>query len=210
MTPFSWLIIGLIVLVIIGAAALIIYLVYFNCTADKEGGTVCTKNCECKDIGKCALESAATNAQLVCCTVNSTAINGKNYCTGLANGISCVNGTMCASGLCTGGVCVAPAGGGGGSTGATGPAGGVVPPPPSGGGLRGLPCAGTCSDPPGAQCAWPDASPATIQKQELICCTNTIQRGNEVPFYCTSVPSEGGCFTNSMCASGVCTSSVCA
>ena len=202
----AWVIGITIFIVVVLAISLAVYFSFFRCVANKAGGTVCTKDCECiatGGSGKCGLESGDANAQMVCCSVGSVTIGGKVYCTGLPDGKTCLSPTMCATSLCTAsstapGVC------GSGSTGPSTPGGGVVPPPPppptpAPGSLpRGAVCTSNneCAN---RACARPNAD-----TDAQICCFGDSTDLFDFRLYCTGMPAGSSCRSDAMCASGNC------
>ena len=210
-------IVGVVVLIILVALGFAAYYYFaIRCVADKEGGTGCTRNCECKT-NMCALESGDVAAQMVCCSVGTTTIGTKNYCTGLPNGKACLTSAMCTSGVCTNGICSVPQGPTGptgptGSTGSTGPPfpnptpqPNPVPPTPTPAAPGGIntTCTADAICAAGLFCGrfYPSLT------APLVCCPiatgqSAIGFGN----FCGNVPDDLPCIESDpqLCAAGVC------
>jgi hypothetical protein len=139
----------------------------------------CTHNNQCKN-GACGLPSAGATQHICCPSGKIDTYAATDYCTGMPDGTACWSDAMCANGLCIGN--------NGGLT--KGVCGGQQP--ASSKCVHNDQCAGKA-------CGLPSAGAA-----DHICCpsgkTDTFA-GND---YCTGMPDGTACWTDAMCANGLC------
>lgn len=127
----------------------------------------------------------------VCCLSGSIEYSSypdhRFYCTEQPNGASCSKNAMCASGVCSGSVCLA----------------------------RTIAAGKPCPDGEFADCANSVCGRTTYPSGAYVCCPSGSLEREYSPtesrniYYCTGQPNGASCFNNRMCTSGLCRTGKC-
>lgn len=149
------------------------------CGGDSPVNAQCDHNDQCKN-GACGLPSAGATQHICCPSGKLDTFGANDYCTQMPNGTACWSDAMCANGVCSGN---------------------------AGGTQKGV-CSGnkpnnaTCDH--NDQCASKACGyPHAGATQHVCCASGKIDTylGND---YCTQMPNGTACWTDAMCANGVC------
>lgn len=185
MTTINIIVIIIIVIVVI---LLSILAWYYLRPKNVDNGGSCYYDADCTS-NACGRLQAGTNAPLSCCPSGSTDLfGGYYYCTEMPNGTSCYSDAMCANGYCADDEDPA-----------------AYPGFCTGNAKVGELCSidSNCQN---NACGRPSASTDATP----VCCPSgaiTLYGGY---YYCTKLSAGTSCYSDSMCASGLCEDGVCA
>ena len=151
-----------------------------KCFLKKDVGANCSVNAECKN-SACGRETAAEGAPLKCCLSNQrTNYAGFDYCTNMPDNSVCWSNSMCGSGYCR----------------------------DNGGGTRKGKCGkGDIGDSCGVN---GDCKNSTCGRETaadgapLTCCKSGGTKTYAGFDYCSNMPDNSVCWSDAMCASGLC------